>query len=186
MLKLNLSTTTGNDLILETGGMIFFQPYDSTGAVLHPKNKYVIEFSKNRNSKMKLFKSERKNLEETPNWELLPEAKKPPEKKVKRIRDGYYGIPPDGDTIFYESEIESFEEQYIFETLHVGWLNCDMFLEFDDLIVQSVDVKAHINEDYTYFIVFENYNSLIARKPDSKGNLKFRYCLLYTSDAADE
>jgi len=172
MIKLNLTTETINDELLESGGMIFIEPTDSLGTVLMPQKKYSIDYTRNKDSRMQLFKTSKNKLSEPSEWELLPNAKRPPIKRSEKVVFGR--ILGETDTVNVYDEVETIEEQFIFETLSIGWLNCDRFIldNNEHLITQNFNVKGG-DEDLTYIIVFKNYNTLVSRQPNSEGKVKF-------------
>lgn len=175
MLKLNLTTETINNKLLESGGMIFIEPTDSIGRVLKPQKKYSVDYTLNKDPRMQLFKTSKRKLSEPSKWELLPNTKKDLKKKKETNNSGWISISIEGDTTFY-LEKDMAEETYLFNTQSIGWINCDRFLlnnnKNQHLITQTFNVKGN-DENLKYIIVLKNYNALVAGRPLNNGNVEF-------------
>lgn len=176
MLNMNLSTYTLEGKPLETGGMIFVNFKDTLGQQLKPINHYSVHFSKNMDTRMKLFYSKRDNLVEPPKWE--EDVYKSNNIKVKQEESiRYYDVTYEGDTIPVDYDQNELVKNLnsigiFFDTKEVGWLNCDRFLSFNNTVAQMLQMDEE-KKSLNYFILLKKYKTISLGHLNRDRNIKF-------------
>ena len=156
MILANLSTSSDNNM-LETGGMIHWTA-KSEGEELKLKNgKGVqIEFPTSYQSNMQLFSGE--FLNGKMNWnpqiqEVSFNASIEPKNTFSLLQDE----ASFGSSNFAETEINT--RNLNFNTNEIGWINCDRFLDFENLT--AVQVNYQPGHKPSAYLVFHNYKSIM-------------------------
>jgi hypothetical protein len=148
-------TTTCNDKILASGGMVFIGATCMGEKLkLKPHKKIIIKMPTNNYEKgMRIFLG--KQEKEIVDWEVGPQTKKENAAPVALNLEG----PSDG--IFsegYESETD-FQNTYVMEATKLGWINCDRFYEVKEPV--NVFVSADTSKNNTVALIFRNMKSVL-------------------------
>lgn len=173
MIMLNLTTRDNHFNLLESGGMIFLEFSDTTGAKLSLSKSIEIEFARNKDTKMDLYIN---HNDEYSNWEVVANSKtKQNQIENTRILVGYIqkSIIDEngqyislGDSIPYYEDTMIIRETYSFlsELMNPVWYNCDKVLStiesIKDFSISLYDVSNV--EEYTYFLIFKTKNTIIS------------------------
>lgn len=148
-------STTSNEDILETGGMIYINAYSAVGdtITLRPDKKCtVIIPSENQN--MSLFYGTKD--QDQVNWNV----------------DTTYStidIAEGEDTTVYRL-LDNIKKTNLFRISRLGWINSDKFLDIPDEKKTDLFVSLPPNETgAVYCLAFYSYNSIMPGFPDNNG-----------------
>jgi hypothetical protein len=156
----NLSTSSNGKLI-ETGGMINISASSSGKEVFIKKGKdFEIQFSSVEQDGMKVFHGEYINGQI--NWK--------PETKPTQISKAGLFAPQDESSNMTEalsdttavaiiSETDSIARNNILNSTKFGWINCDRFLELDNLTTLKVEYDSVFKP--SAYLVFKEINSIM-------------------------
>lgn len=152
----NLSTSS-DDNILETGGMIHWTAKSEGEELILKNGKSVqIEFPTSYKSNMQLFSGEFLNGKmnwKPQNQEVSFNPSIGPNITFSLLQDDMLG----GSSHFAETEIVT--QSLNFKTNEFGWINCDRFLDFENLTAVQVNYQSSYNP--SAYLVFQNYKSIM-------------------------
>ena len=160
----NLSTTSNNKL-LETGGMIHISA-KSKGKELKVKEgeNFEIEFSSPYEKEMQVFYGKFEN--EKMNW-------KPDSKSANiELSSNFHPASPtllllqeDASNYTRSDSIASYYNNLLYSS-NLGWINCDRFREMENLTEMTLEYNQKFKP--SAFLVFENYNSIMSCRHSEK------------------
>ena len=157
ILLANLSTSSDNQLI-ETGGMINLVASSNGKEVVIKKGRDIeIEFSSKEKTGMEVFHGAFENGQI--NWK--PETKPTEINKAGFFaQDGGYPVSEEAAAeMRAASKIDSIARNNILKSTKFGWINCDRFLQFDNLTSLKVEYDTVFKP--SAFLVFNEINSIM-------------------------
>jgi hypothetical protein len=157
----NLSTSSNSNLI-ETGGMIKLTA-SSNGQEVVVKNgeEFQIEFSSSEKKGMEIFHGESKNGQL--NW--LPKAKPTQVNKAgffaQAMAQEEVSVFEQVDTAIAVAitEADSIVRKNILQSSKFGWINCDRFLELDNLTTVKISYDTVFKP--SAYLIFKEINSIM-------------------------
>ncbi len=161
ILLANLSTSSGGKLI-ETGGMINISASSKGKEVILKKEKEIkIEFSSKEQQGMEVFYGAYENGQM--NW-------KPKAKPTQINKAGFFAqqdesysfsdeFMTDTTAVAIVSETDSIVRNNILKSTKFGWINCDKFLQFENLT--TLKIKYDTIFKPSAYLVFHEINSIM-------------------------
>jgi hypothetical protein len=164
MILNNLSTLSDNKII-ETGGMLNITGKANNKKIsLKENNNIKVQFNSNPKDFSPFYSNSKLNNQSL-NWEIDRSQGHP---TITSEQDTSLFI---GDTLNWDKHSKNLN---ILSFNKLGWINCDRFLNFDNITEVYVKVEGRNMDSSTFCsVILKNYNSIIPGKIVSDNSMRF-------------
>lgn len=164
MILNNLTTTSGGNKIIETGGMLNINAKIQGKTIVLKDDKTFQVFFPSKPQDFKSFYAVDREMGQL-DWVQNQDEAMRPVKPVPNDTSLY-----SGDTLKWNKNDAKLN---VLSFNKLGWINCDRFLTFRDTTEIYVRTESNIDSSTFCSVILRNYNSIIPGKISQNGSMRF-------------